>query len=218
MEDNIRRQIDSIVDEVLLLSQELRKNLNGTYDENELRNALLTLIATETALYGKLATIFKNQANSKIIEFAALARLLLESHAVICWILKDPAREYGRSKRFMNTGWDLQVHYNRIFKNGYGKAKRTRTRLESTETLLKTVNSTELLNWYDELNYFIHPSSAVLTQSSLGGIEKTIGFGVWVAGNIFADSVLKISNKLDFGVDIQDIARHVHELDFTSSN
>ncbi|TAL14382.1 hypothetical protein EPN95_03230 [Patescibacteria group bacterium] len=209
----IQNKITKIVKQVLLLSEDLKANLKGVYDKNNLRNALVALIVSETALYKKLATIFETRSASKIVEFASIARLILESHAVICWILESEGNEQVRAGRFMDTGWDLQKHYNNLFLKGYGRAKRTRHRLPTTETLIKTMNTPELVNWYDELNFYIHPSTAILTQQFPEGLLNTIDFGVFVAGNVYADSILKVAKMLNFEVSIVDAAKTIHTFD-----
>lgn len=216
--DETWSEIDKVVDEVLDLSLDLKANMNGVYDENNLRNALVTLIVLELGLYDKLATIFKTRTTSKIVEFASIARLLLESHATICWILDSEGDTHTRGEQFMETGWDLQKHYNNLLTKGYGLAKRTNSRLPSTETRMKTMNIPELVNWYDELNFYIHPSAAIMTQHFTGGLPKTIDFGIWVAGNVYADSILKIADELNIQTDIRDKAKTIHELDIPEDN
>lgn len=207
-------EIDKIVSQVLQLSKDFKKSLEGgVYGEDDLQNALVTLMGLETGLYGKLATIFKSRTTSKIVEFASIARLLLESHATICWILDSEGSEQTRGTQFMETGWDLQKHYNNLTSRGYGLTQRTRSRLPTTETRMKTMGVPEMVNWYDELNFYVHPSAAIMTQHLAGGLQKTIDFGIWIAGNIYADSILKIAKQLDTPDSVAKKANIIHSLD-----
>lgn len=216
--DEIWNEIDKIVDQVLALSSDLKASMDGVYSEDNLHKALVTLIVLETALYKKLATISKRRTTYEIVEFASIARLLLESHATICWILDSEGDQQTRSTQFMETGWDLQKHYNSLTVKGYGLTKRTRSRLPSTEQRMKTMNSPELVNWYDELNFYIHPSAAIITQHFTGGLPRVVGFGIWIAGNVYADSILKVSGELNLPAGIISKAEVIHTLDVDSSD
>lgn len=212
-DESFHTEIIDNVNSVLHISEELKKELkNKVIDEKDnLHNALLTLIVLEASSYNKLAKIFNMSDTSKIIEFASVSRLLLESHAIICWILDSKDDRENRGTKFMETGWDLQKHYNNLISNHDGDVKRARHRLPSTEKMMKTMHNRTLINWYDELNYYVHPSAAIITQLFVGGIQKTIDIGMIFSVGVYTDSILKIADILDLNEVIRSEVRIVQQ-------
>jgi len=208
---DIITSLEAVNDEVNKLFELLKVSFRGrVYGDDVVRDALATLILTDGVLYQKLTPIFKSQSTSKVIEFAALARLLLESLGVISWILGEPEQGANRAQRYMDTGLDLNDHYNNLTKDGFGVARRTRSRLPSTEKLLQATGIEELKGWYDELNYFIHPSSAVMMHGAAGDLHKVLNFGIFIAGDVFAEAIRRVAGTFDLPQGTIDAAKLVH--------
>jgi hypothetical protein len=213
---DIIASLESVNDEVNRLFELLKVSFKGrVYSDDVVKDALATLVLTDGVLYQKLTSIFKSQSTSKVIEFAALARLLLESLGVISWILGEPGQEVNRAQRYMDTGIDLNDHYNNLTKDGFGVARRTRSRLPSTEKLLQATGIEELKGWYDELNYFIHPSSALMMHGFAGNLHKVLNFGIFIAGDTFAEAILRVAYTFGLPQTTIDAAKLVHTRDIS---
>jgi hypothetical protein len=201
MEDNPEYydELQNILAEGRALCNEMKPYIGAVTAGQGLKISITALLSLEIITFHKLTKIYNSGINrgTSLIEFSALARLLIESFSMACWILEVPEKQLERSRKFNLTGSDLVSHYNRIGQMGGKKIRRTRSRTKVSTSKTLEISSKEIPTitvWYDELNYFLHPTTSLMQETIEQRANSHIDFGVSFAIDILAVSIQKFSS------------------------
>lgn len=165
--------------------------LEKKWGENELDDAVFMLILQSYTFYNYVIDAYFDE---RLIKMAPFARGLIECHATVYWILEQSEKKDVRARKFIASGEDLYSHLNSILT--HSTVKRTKSRLPTIETRMKSAGGA-FIHWYDELNYFVHSSSAYVMWFYSGHVNGFMDISMILSSTIYLEIMVLCQDILE---------------------